>query len=323
MTTTTLKRSGPASKFPPIKKFLANYVLGLPDWGREDLARLRKYADDGGFQYPAPDGTGMWIYSLANAEGDLNRVGVALRWQAVQSALKAESGFAELWAQSAAYGYWAQRAEHRFDKFMHEDFMAGGRPQYRSTMRFRSATSILATVFLFGWHDLAKALNQLIPSGLARRGYFDIGESSHPRAQFFALRLVSEHFGVRLDFDAPYLHDEPIYEFLLQHWRSENPDHLTDVLLAALDRHTHQCVLAKRNGTSFDFEYKEDWYFPYEVLVLLRLRELVGLANPDAADLSHPLTATPFGGLPSPVPVYSDELLDGVVKRLREEFADL
>jgi hypothetical protein len=46
-------------------------------------------------------------------------------------------------------------------------------------------------------------------------------------------------------------------------------------------------------------------------------------ANPPAEALAHPLTATPLGRLRPATPVCTDDTLDGVVRRLREEFADV
>ncbi|MBB4842645.1 hypothetical protein HNP55_001160 [Paucibacter oligotrophus] len=323
MTSIAFQRSGLASKFPSIRKFLANYVLGLQNWETEDLGSLKRYATEGGFPYPSPDGEGVWIYTLANANGDLARVSNAQRWIAIQSCLKGDPNYAATWVRAAAYEFWGARADHRFDEFMLQDFRNGGRPQYLGMLRLRSAVSGLARVFLLGWQQETLSLMRWVLSALPHGAYFDADETSHPRAQFFVLRLLASHFGLTMPLDPLFAHEEPIYEFLIEHWRTPDPSHLVQALLAALDRHTHQSVRAKRSGPEFDFPFDEDWYFPYEVLVVLKLRELAGLANPSAEALAHPLTATPLGRLSAPTPVYTDATLDGVVKRMREEFLDL
>ena len=146
--TVTFHSLGKAAKFPSVQKFLKEYVHGIPDWETADLGKLKRYVAEGAFAYPAPDGVGMWKYSLADAEGDLARVGVALRWHAIQSALKAEAGFEELWQKSAAYQYWGIRANHRFDKFRLDEFKTGGRAQYLPMLNFRESVTCLARVFL-------------------------------------------------------------------------------------------------------------------------------------------------------------------------------
>ncbi|RZL39811.1 MAG: hypothetical protein EOP35_02790 [Rubrivivax sp.] len=320
--TTTFCRPGPATKFPGISKFLKGYVLGIPDWETEDLARLKRYAAEGGFKYSGPDGT-LWTYSLADAESDLTRVGLSLRWHAIQACMKGENGFNGLLQRSAAYEYWGLRAAHRFDTFRLQDFRAGKRPQYLPFLRLRSAVSSLAHVFLMGWNDWAEAMNRWILTALGNGGYFDADDTSHPRTQFFVLGLLSSHFGLDLPVNPAFAQDEPIYEYLRKQWRADDPSGLTEALLAALDRHTHQSVRSKRNGPAFDLPFDSDWYFPYEVLVVLRLREMAGLDTPSAEALAHPLTRTPLGQLPPLTPVYSEDTLDGVVRRLREEFADV
>jgi len=316
-------RPGVADKFPPVKKFLKGYVLGPDSWESEDLVQLQRYAREGRFEYPSAYDGQPRTFSFTDAGTALARVGIALRWLATQAALKQEAGFEPVLIRSAAYRYWAERVQHRFDRFMLQDFQSGGRPQYLPMLRFQSAVSCLAHVFLLGWQDWALALNRQVLASLNGGGYFDADEAAHPRAQCFVLKLLSVHFGLEYADQRHFTRDEPVYGFLSEHWRTEDTATLQEALLAALDRHTHQSVRPKRNGPAFDFSFDEDWYFPYEVLVVLKLREMAGLPNPPAEALAHPLTGTALGRLPPATPVYSEDTLDGVVLRLREEFADV
>jgi hypothetical protein len=59
---------------------------------------------------------------------------------------------------------------------------------------------------------------------------------------------------------------------------------------------------------------------PFEILAVLRVREISGLPNPV---LDHPLMTTALGALTPASKPYSDALLDGVVAQAREEFAEL
>jgi hypothetical protein len=52
---------------------------------------------------------------------------------------------------------------------------------------------------------------------------------------------------------------------------------------------------------------------------VLKLRQLHGLENPV---LDHLLMNTPLGKLPDPAPLYTDELLEGVIARVRMTYPD-
>ncbi len=56
--------------------------------------------------------------------------------------------------------------------------------------------------------------------------------------------------------------------------------------------------------------HPENYFDPFEVLSVPRLRERSGLENPRIA---HPLTSTPLGRLPPLTQLYHDELLDGIL----------
>ncbi len=59
---------------------------------------------------------------------------------------------------------------------------------------------------------------------------------------------------------------------------------------------------------------------PYEILCWLRLREWVGLANPETFD--HPLMQQALAKLPTPVPLPTPEtpLLDQVIAKFKQEY---
>jgi hypothetical protein len=59
---------------------------------------------------------------------------------------------------------------------------------------------------------------------------------------------------------------------------------------------------------------------PFEILALYRLRENLGLPNPQ---VEHPLRDTPLGRLQPVSAPWSDTWLAGVVARARREFSDL
>lgn len=137
------------------------------------------------------------------------------------------------------------------------------------------------------------------------------------RAQAFILRLFGEWNGIAREW-RPYAYEVPVYEWLLKHWRIPDPQALIPALLVVADRHTHE----SRDDTRkvyHDFQDVSLYRYPLEILMLYRLRQLEGLANPV---LDHPLCQPPFDRLPDPNEPYMDDLMEGSLKRIRRSFPD-
>ena len=126
----------------------------------------------------------------------------------------------------------------------------------------------------------------------------------------FMLRLMAEY----LD-EAPHLPDqtpeEPIFQELLRLWREPDPQALVPACLAACDFHTHRCW---HEDHEFPMNY---WvYIPIEILLLFKLRQLIGLQNPT---LDHPIMNTPLGVLPEEVACEPDDLIRRVRDRMIQD----
>ena len=130
----------------------------------------------------------------------------------------------------------------------------------------------------------------------ARVGFPDYDDKKKPffqrRTQLFLLRLIADWQGIAPPPMPRQVDDEPLFAALLAHWRSPDRDALTPLLLAACGRHTHLVMIYKDSpdfGTSGNLVY-----IPFEILAVLRLRQMHGLINPQ---LDHPLMATRMGVL--------------------------
>src|SRR5581483_9949146 len=162
--------------------------------------------------------------------------------------------------------------------------------------------------------------------GFDRKGVFynnrtqmfaDYHERAHLRTQTFVLRLIADWQGWPQHAWPKWVFDEPIFNALIEHWRTPDASALQPLLIAACDRHTHE---SRSGGTAkHDIEDDAFWYDPFEVLTVTKLRQLQGLENPD---VDHLLMSTPLGKLPDPVAPYSDALLEGVLARVRSTHPD-
>lgn len=181
------------------------------------------------------------------------------------------------------------------------------------------AAHMMGAMALLGWKEAAIYQGYLTHAAL-NRGYQLVIQyrDEHRRTQAFMLRLFADWVGDVSHQWPSYGYDEPIYEALLAHWRTPDPDDLVPCLLAACDRHTWQ---SGRQSMKRNFDFNQDNHLqrtPIEILFLFRLREWEGLANPV---LDHPLMAPPFNRLPPAQQVPElDEPLQGILKRAREDW---
>jgi len=82
------------------------------------------------------------------------------------------------------------------------------------------------------------------------------------------------------------------YSAVLEYWQSEETAELEQALLEACEFHIER----SQNNSRDVYEFRKDeyWLYPVEILAVLRLREMRGLASPV---LEHPLMQTPVGHL--------------------------
>ncbi|MDQ8028119.1 MAG: hypothetical protein REJ23_05295 [Brevundimonas sp.] len=135
----------------------------------------------------------------------------------------------------------------------------------------------------------------------------------------FMLRILADHLGEPPLLLAGEPAREPYTNDLYDAWRTTDLETLTALCLAVCDFHTHRCTVAPASVVFHEFQQGKWTRCPIEILLLLKLRELTGLPNPE---LRHPLTDTALGRLPPPIPWTHDPLLEQVHARLRADGLD-
>lgn len=142
----------------------------------------------------------------------------------------------------------------------------------------------------------------------------------------FTLRLFADYLGepsVHVEGDPEYLdksevRGDPIVDGLLAVWRDPDPSVLLPHCLAVCDLHTHH---AHEVGDSWWREYKMYWSrTPVVVLLVLKLRELLGLQNPH---IDHPMMDDMRPLLASSLPpAEPDDLIKAVRAQMEKDGFD-
>jgi hypothetical protein len=321
--------TGIYKNFPKVKTFLKVYLLGPQWWEQEELPRLQRYLREPGFKFThSPEfAAHPHTYDFYCASQDLSNLSLVKKWFAIHAALGGKPDWFELWRQGVAYEHWARRMEIRLSQDCHHEILAGSRKQCTPTLFLAQIGTNIGACLALGWLDEATHLAAVTRTALEREsrekyGVFnDAGDNfGKRRTQHFIMRLVADWKGWPQRDGPRCAYDEPIFNALIDRWRTTDLDELVPLLLAACDRHTHQSRIdAFSRNAFYDLGQWELWYDPFEVLAVLRLREALGLANPV---LVHPLLATPLGTLPPVTPLSSDELLDAVLAQARREIAE-
>ena len=331
---------------------ISSYLKRFNPWGdmekmcRDELGILQRYADEGCFSLqgmcgPVSYGHHQLTYMIG---GGGNAVGIhgTMLGMAIVSALSGNppgTDWRALWRRAMGYAVWNTRIWHAQVEAFH------ARPQdfalLLSPLGIEFYGILVGNCIALGWLEEAADLARRAKRLMDLRAFRDLGEEHRYRAQLFILRLVHDWRG----WPAPqfpsqvlpllqglrstpldgagrlgnYAYDDPLLEALLAHWRTPDPEDLKPLLLAACDRHTQE-TRAGDYRTHYDFGSSKHWYNPVEILSILRLREQLGLQNPE---LKHMLLNTPLGKLYEPVPFYTDALIEAVIRRAREGYPKL
>lgn len=222
--------------------------------------------------------------------------------------------------QSMSFGFTRMLSAERLTL---KKIQATGRGRFIGTLD--NCTHLMLGSIALGQPQLVAPFYQEVLDGIA--GGHGPGDGYNPpisstlRYAAFGLSIISDWLGDPLDLDKHALPRDPAWGQLVAHWREPDSDKLLPVLLAACDTHIERMAVNNREasqGKKYEFSSIFLAVYPTEILAVLRLRDLLGLANPSQID--HPLLQTPYAAItawPGEV-TERDELLDRYLAAIRQ-----
>lgn len=196
---------------------------------------------------------------------------------------------------------------------------------------FSSVMESVSDCLYLGWLDRAELLVKEAQSAYGAKRFFDVNGMFAQPLYHFLLRICFDWCQLKFDGWGVGYHSaaadpyapgeclgEPVLNELFAHWKAPDLSGMQDQLQWLCDYYTHRT--ASKDGTEFGNDLLHT-RFPAVILAWFRLRESLGLSNPV---IDHPLMRPHYACLPPSQPFYTDDLLDGVIARLRkEELPDL
>lgn len=306
---------GIRSQFPKPKAYLKALGGAQPSDRQADWQRIERFAREGEFTHRYAADLPEMSYTWRSLSSDLAAVAASLRTQAIGAALGESADWMTPWRRATACEYWSDRIAHASQRCIHADHAAGRRPQYLPMVALHRSAFAIGCCLPLGWDAMAQELAELAEGTATLQGFMDGADASHRRAPWFVLRLMARSAGRDVVAAPPSARDEPLYEAALEQWSAAAEDALVPLVEAMLDRHTHEARV-DANKAAYDFPWIDEWYVPYEVLALLRLRQRAGLSVGRLEGLPHPLLATPLGRLHVETPAWEDDVLASMGQRL-------
>lgn len=134
----------------------------------------------------------------------------------------------------------------------------------------------------------------------------------------FLLRLFADYFCMPVVPFSDKVKDEVLFQHLFDKWKNPEFDRLKELCVLVCDYHLTRCKPSKGNDW-YEFSNLSWSLWPIEINLLFKLRELLGLNNPD---INHPLMNTTLGQLPAEKEFVLDDLLLQVLERMRSQGFD-
>jgi hypothetical protein len=284
------------------------------------LSRVKKYINQGKFEFKRSPEFEASEYSYRTVGSDFGPL--CPGYENLILALTNDPIWLDQRKKTVAYCYVANRLSYHSQLKIAKDFNEGFRAQYLGMESSHRWAEYTGACLALGWDDWAYELAKKALHLFSIKGFIESDDVEARPGNRFIFRLIALHLGLPTMQEPPPSTDVPLLREVLAVWDREDCKVLEPLIMETLDRHTHQSRY-DNNKEFFDVPNETAWYLPYEVLALFRLRQIRGLDIAPLEAIDHPLLKTPLGKLHLGSEPYTDDLLEGVLARARQEVPDI
>lgn len=208
-------------------------------------------------------------------------------------------------AQAAHYGYWWLKLGPLIT------------PHYTENRQvdifIEQSSRVLADLLILGHFNQAAEVTKITAPEL-HTPYLAGGWEYYPHA-WFLLELCCYWQGFKLDTtDCDTPPKMYVYTDVLNDWDTKNIERVQELVTAMANHHMATSKENMGEESMNEFTGSEFWLFPYEILAWLKLRQHLGLPNPEHYE--HPLMHLPQAQMPVDTPFPVNPLLENVVQKL-------
>jgi len=199
-------------------------------------------------------------------------------------------------------------------KYVHHENRAHSKGSRVSAMDITVIGDAILLLSNFGRRDsFVQAVN--LAYSAIEKDYLSTISEKYFGAQVFSVYLSLLFLNRDASALEKYFDPEDVFISIAKNFKSQKMEDIEGCLMELCDRHTYHTSASGVGGKYPDFDNLAYMHFPIEVLMILRLREWMGLPNPK---LDHPLMAAPFDTLPEVNDDFNDALLNSINEKIRQ-----
>ncbi len=318
-------KAGNNEVFPTIKSFLKKSYIEVDNSDRED--KLLKYSSGRKIKIPFTEYIDAYEYSAKrNVADDLSFSNYIKLCNSLNDKLSGSENQNEINNFTLRY-YWGLRLEIFIYKQNVEEFIRGEREFVNTGLSLDSIVFLIAHLFILNWteesYQLTKDLYNIINLKFDVVG--GVEEQERPSdAQYFVLDFLNKQQGWNIPCIIEFEPTDDVYKKIIENWNLEECHTLEELFIDACNRHVNESKFFeedKRFQKYYDFGKYEFFYYPFEILIVKKLREKNNLST---VKTDHFLLKTPLGVLPfsSKSDSYYDDFLINLLSRVKSEYPD-
>lgn len=309
--------------FPTLKRFLKNSYIKVDTAERN--SNLLKYSLGKKFEIPPTEYMEVYQYTAKrNVADDLSFTNYINMCNALHEKLSGADNQDEINSFTLRY-YWGLRLEIFFYKQNVEEFIKGEREFVNTGLSLDSVVFLIAHLFILNWTEESRQLTKDLYSIINLK--FDVvggvEEKERPSdAQYFILGFLNKLQDWNIPCTINFETNITIYKKILQNWDSKDISMLKNTFIEACNRHINESKFFEEDNKFqkyYDFGKYEFFFYPFEILVVKRMRERKNLPS---IEIDHPLFKTPLSVLPpyKESKNYYDDFLINLLTRTNSEY---